>query len=101
MPDTLRLKKPIFYVYFMKGAKCNRATIWRSLHGQRVIRIVANDFGKAVHKPYEYPGIPHVDIAPSVIAVEKKEAPKIEELFRRFNVRYLLIEPRKVVNGRR
>jgi len=79
----------------MKGAKYNRATIWRSLHGQRVIRIVTNDFGKAVHKPYEYPGIPHVDIAPGVIAVKKKEAPKIEALFHEFKVSYIKIVPKR------
>jgi len=83
------------FIFKQDKMKYSYPTLFKHFHGRREIRITVNDFGEVQRKPYEYPGIPHVDIVPSVIAVEAKDVPKIEALFHKFGVSYIKIPLQK------
>ena len=74
----------------------NYSSLYRRLHGRREIRVTVDDFGGVIHKPFEYPGVPHVDIIPGAIAVDARMAARVEEIFKKFKVAYMKITPRKV-----
>lgn len=58
----MKRPRPILYIYRPDGVFCSAANLHRALHGRREIRTSTDDFGRVVHKMFEYPGIPHRDI---------------------------------------
>lgn len=87
-------KKLTLFIYRIKGAPLGKMRLHRALHGRREIRVTKDKFGRVIHKTFEYPGIPHQDIIPGVIAVERAEVTRIEKKFRQLDVSYLLIHPK-------
>jgi len=96
MKERVFKKGSVVFVFKSNSPAISKAGIHFKLCGYRGERLTISPYGEAVPKMYEYPGIPHVDIAPSVIAVKKKEAPKIEALFHEFKVSYIKIVPKRV-----
>lgn len=89
---------PVFFIYTQKNMTYARPSLYRRLHGRREIRTAINEFGGVYHKIFEYPGIPHQDIAPGVIAVERKHVEPVEAIFKRFKVPFIKARPVKSLN---
>lgn len=77
------------FIYQSRGASRSPMKLHRILHGQRAVRTTKDKFGHVFHKTFEYPGIPHFDVIPGVIAVERKNITHIEKNFKHFNVPYI------------
>lgn len=77
------------FIYRVKGAACPPMKLHRALHGRREVRITKDEFGRVVHKTFEYPGIPHRDIIPGVIAVEPLHEGRVVEVFEKYRVPYI------------
>ena len=94
--NDLVKEKNLIVIYRMKGATCSSMRLHRVLHGRREVRTSTNEFGRVIHKTFEYPGILHRDLIPGVIAAGENEAARIQEKFREFNVSHLLIQPKEI-----
>ena len=79
----------VLFIYRVKDSSCSPITVHRALHGRREVRTTKDEFGRVVHKTFEYPGTPHRDIIPGVIAVEPRHERRVVEVFKKYRVPYV------------
>lgn len=85
----MKRSTPTLFIFRPSGASCSGVALHWALHGQCAIRTSADEFGRVVHKTYEYPGIPHFDVIPGVIAVEPRHERRVVETFEKYGVPHL------------
>lgn len=86
----------VLFIYRGKHGTCSAMTIYRKLHDRTEIRVSKDEFGRAFHKPYPYPGTPHRDVIPGAFFVSARDEKSITDFFDKFKVPYVRIRPREV-----
>lgn len=92
----MRRPRQTLFIYRGKKGACNIKTIYRKLHGSKEIRTAANEFGRAVHKTFEYPGTPHRDLILGAFFVSARDEKGITGFFEKYKVPYVRIRPQEV-----
>lgn len=85
----MKRSTPTLFIFRSSDSPYSGMALHRALHGRRDIGTSTDDFGRVIHKTYEYPGIPHQDIIPGVIAVEPQHARRVVEVFKKYHVLYI------------
>ncbi len=93
------MARRILFIYRGKKGTCSAMTIYRRLHGFTEIRSMRDEFGRGIHKPYRYSGIPHRDIIPGAFFVAARDEKKVTEFFEKYKVPYIRIRPKRVENS--
>lgn len=60
---------------------------------------MTDEFGRVIHKPYHYAGIPHHDVIPGAFFVAPKDEEKVTDFFEKYRVPYIRIRPKIVVSS--
>ena len=82
----------ILFIY-RDGGVYSRRELRRKLFGSIETRVTRDEYGRVKHKQYSYPGVLtgvwYQRPIPSVIITERRDANKVREVFKKYDVQFI------------